>query len=281
MTHGAPLSFRPSDAGGERNELLRSPRGSSRLPLSAELLPLSRPAVLRIVAGDPTALDQLADLTAVPVDELTWRNLRREGGIYSYHGEIAPQPMMRRSRMYVCPRCVIEDVAASHFPPIAACYGRTAWQFEPIRACDRHGILLHQIGRPLHRSIAHDFARTIWPLLHTLERFADEAAAVPPSAAEAYLKARLDGSARPSPLLDQMPWYAAARTCEAVGAVALFRASVTLAGLKVGESATSRPRRLQDPRCRQAFGRESARRSAPWSQIFGDRREGAPPCTGS
>lgn len=185
----------------------------------------------RIVAGDPTALGQLADLTAVPVDELARRSLRREGAIYSYQGEIAPQPMMRRSRMYVCPQCLLEDIAGSRFPPIAACYGRAAWQFRPIRACDLHGVLLQQFGRPLHRSIAHDFARTIGPLLHTLQRCADEAVAVPPSAAEAYLRARLDGSPRPSPLLDQMPWYAAARTCEAVGAVALFRASVTLAGL--------------------------------------------------
>lgn len=185
----------------------------------------------KIVAGDPSALDQLAELTAVPVGDLARQSIRREGRTYSYRGQIALQPMMRRSCVYVCPRCLVEDVAQARYPPIATCYGRVAWQFAPLRACGRHNVLLEQFGRPLHGSNAHDFARTIGPSLYTLERCADEAVTVPPSAAEAYLKARLDGSPIPSPLLDKMPWYAAARTCEAVGAVALFRASVTLAGL--------------------------------------------------
>lgn len=186
----------------------------------------------RIVVGDPAALDQLAALTAIPIDELTRHSIRRLGGSYHHRGEVAHQTMMRRGRVHVCPRCLLEDIANSSLPSPAACYGRLAWQFNPIRACARHDVLLEEFGAPMHSANAHDFARTIWPLLHTLERCADEAAAAPPSAAEAYLKARLDGAARMSPLLDQMPWYAAARTCEAVGAVALFRASVTLAGLK-------------------------------------------------
>ncbi|MFH6780911.1 MULTISPECIES: hypothetical protein [Methylobacterium] len=56
-----------------------------------------------------------------------------------------------------------------------------------------------------------------------------------PSAAEAYLVSRFEERREVSPLLDKMPWYAAARTCEAVGAAALFGPAVALGNLTLSE----------------------------------------------
>ncbi len=174
-----------------------------------------------IVAGDPDALTAFADLTGVPTVDLTRAALAVQGHTSCYRGEIIQRKMLRHARSHVCPRCLIADLATSRLPPPAAVYGRTIWQFSPIRACPHHHVMLEPIREVEHGDKAHDFARTVASSLLTLQARAASARAVTPSATEAYLVARFSDAPIASPLLDAMPWYAAARSCEAVGIVAL------------------------------------------------------------
>lgn len=174
-----------------------------------------------IVAGDPDALAAFAKLTAVPADDIARAALTARGHISCFRGERVQEAMLRHAQTHVCTRCLAEDIATSSLPPTVAVYGRMIWQFSPIRACPHHHVLLEPIGDAGHGDKAHDFARTIAPSLRTLEARAALAQAVKPSAAEDYLVARFSDRPIASPLLDAMPWYAAARTCEAVGIVLL------------------------------------------------------------
>ena len=174
-----------------------------------------------IVAGDPAALSAFADLTGMPADDLKHAALTVQGHISRFRGEIVQRTMLRHSRSHFCPRCLVADIATSRLPPPAAVYGRTIWQFSPIRSCLHHHVMLEPIREAEHGDKVHDFARTVASSLLNLELRAASMQAVSPSAAEAYLVARFSDTPIPSPLLDAMPWYAAARTCEAVGIVAL------------------------------------------------------------
>ncbi|MCJ2094386.1 TniQ family protein [Methylobacterium sp. J-072] len=179
-----------------------------------------------IVAGDPDALAAFADLTAVPADDIARAALTARGHIHCFRGELVQQKMLRCAQTHICPRCLAADIATSTLPTTAAVYGRMIWQFRPIRACPHHHVLLEPIGEAGHGDNAHDFARTIASTLSTIDDRATSAQPVERSAAEAYLVARFSNTPTPSPLLDAMPWYAAARTCEAVGIVALHVANV-------------------------------------------------------
>jgi len=188
-----------------------------------------------IVFGHAAALDDLADLTGVSPAEIARSSSVRAAGHITHRGEVFPMTMSRRTRTFVCPRCLAEDGEHARRMPIEASYARMIWSLTPIRACPRHHVLLREIGGPIHASEAYDFSRAIWPHLPRMDRYADAAEQVPPSAAEAYLASRFEEHREASPLLDQMPWYAASRTCEAVGAAALFGPAVTLGSLALPE----------------------------------------------
>lgn len=186
-----------------------------------------------IVAGDPDALAAFAKLTAVPSDDIARAALTTSGHISCFRGELVQQRMLRHAQTYICPRCLDEDITTSSRPPLTAVYGRMIWQFSPIQACPRHHVLLEPIGDAGHGDKAHDFARAVTAALPTMKIRAAAAQAVKPSAAEGYLVARFSTMPIPSPLLDAMPWYAAARTCEAVGIAALHGAHAGLRGRSV------------------------------------------------
>lgn len=206
-----------------------------------------------IVFGQAAALDDLADLTGIPPAEIARSSLVRAEGHITHRGELLPTTMSRGMRTFVCPRCLAEDGEHARRIPIETSYGRTIWQLTPIRACPRHHVLLREIGVPVHASEAYDFSRAIRPHLSRMREYADAAAEVMPSAAEAYLLFRFEEQREASPLLDQMPWYAAARACEAVGAAALFGPTV-----KLGNLALSEKREVADVGFEIAHGGEPA-----------------------
>ncbi|MGU3463671.1 TniQ family protein [Methylobacterium sp. C33D] len=188
-----------------------------------------------IVFGQAMALDDLAELTGIPTGEIVRSSLVRFNGHITHRGQSFPTTMSRGTRTFVCPRCLAEDEGHSRRNPIETSYGRTIWQLTPIQACPRHYVLLREISGLVHVSQAYDFSRAIWPHLSRMKEYAETAAEVMPSAAEAYLLSRFEEQRETSPLLDQMPWYAAARACEAMGAAALFGPAVTLGNLALGE----------------------------------------------
>lgn len=71
--------------------------------------------------------------------------------------------------------------------------------------------------------------RAIEPVIDTINALIGRAESSPHSTLEGYLLGRLWGPKVDVPVLDALPWYAAARSCEMTGAVSLFGAQVRLA----------------------------------------------------
>lgn len=172
-----------------------------------------------VVDGDPSALATIAGLVDMPLKPLSDAAVVRSDGALSLRGQELAKPMLRRARTLVCPRYLAEDLQDAPQPWMAS--GRVQWTLDPIRACHRHKIALTEVATANSPSLLNDFARLVLPTIDQVQRMAEDAAETSPSALEHYLHNRLDGSAGPA-WLDALPWHAAARTCEVIGAVATF-----------------------------------------------------------
>lgn len=181
-----------------------------------------------LVAGDPGAIGDLAELINVPQEALQANAIRRDGDAFTFRGQTMLRSTMRRSRYFACPACLAEDLAKSKLPPESAVYGRAIWQFAPIRACPEHGIALQPVGEARLPSEFHDFGRGVRLALEDLDRLVAQAVPIEPSRAQAYLIGRFEGRTRTSPWLDSLAWHAAARVCEILGAVSLFGRTIHL-----------------------------------------------------
>jgi hypothetical protein len=170
-----------------------------------------------IVDGDPNSMASLADLIGVPVEPLHDAAIVRKDGAFAFRGHALPKSMLRRARTYVCARCVVEDLDGSTEPSNVS--ARFQWNLDPIRACHRHGVVLTEIAVINSPSLMNDIARIAAPQIERFRCMADEAVETPASALEDYLLDRLDGQPGPE-WLDALPWHAAAKVCETIGAVA-------------------------------------------------------------
>lgn len=170
-----------------------------------------------IVDGDQAALSRLAEIASVSVESLADAAIvRMDRARFSLRGQELVKLSLRRARTVVCPRCLLEDIDESRQPWMAS--GRAQWLLEPIRTCRRHGVALTELARSDAPGTLHDFARLVAPAIHDLANRESEAT---PSALEDYLLDRIDACVGPE-WLDALPWHAAARTCEMIGAVAVF-----------------------------------------------------------
>jgi hypothetical protein len=177
----------------------------------------------RIVDGCRDALTRVAELTGMALEPLLHEAIRKqENSSFILRGESLVRQSLRRERILVCPACLNEDQRSSDLPREVAPYGRTIWNIVHIRTCRIHSVPLLQIARAGHHSLNHDFAFLIQPSIASIERLADRGEPRPASGLECYLLDRLEGSSANRGWLDSLPLYAAARTCEMLGAVAVF-----------------------------------------------------------
>lgn len=169
-----------------------------------------------VVDGHPGAMANLADLVGVPARQISDAAIVRSNGAFSIRGQDVVKPLLRRDRPAVCPRCLAEDLGEDAGPWMASC--RVQWALHPVRTCQIHRVDLVEV-QSADKIPPHDFARLIEPMVGSIVRLAQEAGYAEPSSLEAYLLDRLDGSAGPD-WLDALPWHAAAKACEMIGAVA-------------------------------------------------------------
>jgi hypothetical protein len=172
-----------------------------------------------VVDGDPDTLARIADLVGTPVGKIADAAIVRSGGAFSLRSHELAKPVLRRARTYICPRCMTEDLQDSAEPWMAS--GRVQWLLDPIRTCRLHKVALVEVASADGPSLFGDFARLVAPTIDRIRSMAEDAVETLPSALEDYLHERLDGGAGPA-WLDALPWHAAARTCEVIGAVATF-----------------------------------------------------------
>lgn len=122
----------------------------------------------------------------------------------------------------ICPTCLAEDGSASNggVSRHLAAYGRTTWTVAHLRTCPNHDTVLVDVpGVP--KATIQDFATIVAPFYQGGRIVTPDTRRRSVSTFEAYLLDRLEG--RPTECwLDGIPFHAAARTCEMIGAVSVF-----------------------------------------------------------
>lgn len=176
--------------------------------------------------GEEAALSRLAAATGADLGALRRFSLKREepqdeAQMFSLNGQGLRPMSLCRSRVRVCPACLAEDLDTRSGPDRLRPYGRAAWILASVRTCARHGLELTCLSAPDERSGVPDFAAAVQANWATITAKRIKGGALLPSAFEAYLLARIWGDAPTVPMLEELPWYAAARACEMIGAVSL------------------------------------------------------------
>jgi len=175
-----------------------------------------------IVDGDPTALEALAHVTRVDADALEAGSITRVGERrFRFRGQELVQDSLSRKTVRLCPHCIAADLADNDGPMEVRPYGRTAWLIGPIRTCPEHGSGLVAVAEDDHPQRVHDFSALVQPSLHGIGQLADTAPRRRASDFERYLLARCEGRETGDvPFLAALPFHAAAKACEVIGAIA-------------------------------------------------------------
>jgi len=169
----------------------------------------------RLADGDTAALASLSELSGASLIDLSRAAITKVGRDYRIRGQSLAKKDSHRAHLIVCPRCIAEDLG-SHRDGWRTGM-RFQWQLEPLRYCHTHNVLLKKFAyKP--RCQLFDHASALQPELGEVLAAADSGRTRPASPLEEYLTARLDGACA-SPWLDSLPWYAAAKTSEMLGAL--------------------------------------------------------------
>lgn len=172
-----------------------------------------------LVDGEAEALDRLASLANLSLGPISDAAIVRKDSEFSLRGQGLVKPTLRRARVVVCPRCLANDLSEDRKPWMVS--GRVSWSLDPIRTCRHHRVALSEVANANAPGLLHDFARLVTPAIERIGRLADQVVELTPSPLEEYLLDRLDGHRGPA-WLDNLPWHAAAKTCEMIGAVVVF-----------------------------------------------------------
>lgn len=167
-------------------------------------------------------------------DMLAAAMVRVEPRRFTYRGQELVRDGLSRKTLRVCPHCLRRDIAEGNGPRDVRPFGRATWLIEPLRTCPQHRSELVVVSDDMHPQRLHDFAQLLRPELHRLDDLCDAAGERAPSALENYLIRRLDG-ANAACWLDTLPFHAAAKSCEVIGAV-----SISGGGIRANEVTDSR-----------------------------------------
>ena len=136
---------------------------------------------------------------------------------------------LRRTSFGVCPHCIRDDIKTFDGPLPARPWLRLEWQFEHVRSCRRHDVMLIGVSPVDIRTKPPDFSLALRErILPELDRLVAAAIPVQHSAFEDWVVARLDGIRDDRNWLDTMPLRVGAVLCEGLGISALHAPKVKL-----------------------------------------------------
>lgn len=176
-----------------------------------------------VVDGRSSALEALAHRCRANLDQFgKTATVKVSERRYAIGDQILTRDTLSRKTLRVCPHCIAQDVETGRGPEKTRPYGRLHWLVDPIRTCREHGVGLMSVSEDVHPHRLHDFAMLVQPCLPTLRRMAREESKRRYSPFEDYLVKRLASSAdQEAAWLNTLPFHAAAKTCETLGAIAV------------------------------------------------------------
>jgi hypothetical protein len=175
----------------------------------------------RLADGDVTQVIRLAEIAGSDVNALLRESRRREGTTHRIRDQILTTASLTRPHFRACPACLAEDLQRSNgIIRNSSIYHRTIWSIQHIRTCAEHGVGLVDIFTEEGES-AYDFPRAVGKWLDGDSQKLSDRVDRTATSFERYLIRRLDVSEGRT-WLDQMPFYAAAKTCEIIGIVKAY-----------------------------------------------------------
>ncbi len=168
------------------------------------------------VRGDDCLFEKIAKIGgACPTDLKRWAIRTVDKNRFQVSGQKATKTSLVRSRLRVCPRCVIDDHCNGGEYGV---FRRVGWHFWSIRTCAIHNTALVVIPPELHTIHNYDFVGQVRKNWTFIISQADNATSHKPTEFEGYILDRLEGAVS-NPFLDSLPLYVAARLCEVLGFV--------------------------------------------------------------
>lgn len=176
-----------------------------------------------VIGGSDTVIKTMSDLGGVDLATLTAGTMRRLGlREFAVGQEVLGQATLRRQRVFICPCCLVEDMAVGRLGGLLDTYQRLTWEVTYIRACTRHDVRLIDLDFKLNHRQTFDFHLQIADQLHRIGNLADDATMRPATKMEHYLSGRLAGDRAGLEWLDSLPFGLAAKVCEMLGVIIVF-----------------------------------------------------------
>ena len=160
-------------------------------------------------------------------------------GFHYLAGEVIGYRAINRTYFRYCPFCLSEDLEIFPGPDHARPWLRLEWTVRHFRSCSRHGVYLRSAAPVRRRFEPFDFSETVEELLPTLAEARSGAMQAPPSRYQAWLRSRLNGESTGGDWLAELPFYAAAEWCEALGVSILHPPKVRTAQFTEQDWATA------------------------------------------
>jgi hypothetical protein len=171
------------------------------------------------IRGDETCMLRLAQVTGINKETLLAQAIRTIArGRFLVSGQVCARGVFVRSRLRVCPRCLVADHEQDGR---LGRYRRPIWQFTSIRSCPIHHVPLIALPAEKYTINNYDFLNQTEKHIGRIHQAADRDDSLAFTALEAYLEQRLKGQ-KANAFLDAMPIHLAMRLCEMLGFVLAF-----------------------------------------------------------
>ena len=169
-----------------------------------------------IVRGEAGQIVRLARFGGGDAEALTRCSIQAVGPLrFRIGNDVVPNKTLLRSRLRVCPACILEDLAAGGTERV---YRRMHWNLQAIRTCVRHRRPLFKLPWLRHTFGNYDIVARVEATLPLIENAVETSAARRFTGYERYLLDRLHGSST-VPYLDAMPLALVIRFTEALGLI--------------------------------------------------------------
>ncbi|MEP1611247.1 MAG: TniQ family protein [Roseobacter sp.] len=168
------------------------------------------------VRGDDFLFDKAAAIGGASAEDMKrWAVRTVAHNRFQVSGQLATKMSLARTRLRICPRCLIED-RERHWR--LGPYHRHQWHFLSMRSCAVHDVPMVTLAPEKYTIQNYDFASLVQNNWACIQSEARASGSRHSTSMERYLCKRLEGQMQ-NPFLDDMPMYIATRLCEVLGFV--------------------------------------------------------------
>lgn len=172
-----------------------------------------------LIRGDDMLYARLAEVGGVSGPDLgKWAVRTIKGNRFKVAGQLGSQQTLLRSRVRLCPRCVVSD--ASQDGSLGP-YRRNYWQFASFRTCPVHALPILKLPAEQYAVRSYDFPGQVEQHADRIREAARAGGYRPSSELDRYVLERLAGKPQNS-FLDGFPMFIATSLCERLGFVLKF-----------------------------------------------------------